>query len=256
MSGFDQTTLGGGIRGIAPKITGITLDTSVIPRDRYVIRKAFANSYRFSKSGADWLSNGALRNGTYTFDANNVTYTFVVSFNGTNNIGILTPGYYGNVNTLWTFDNVQVTSGIYKNQFNTIHLYLQPNSRKFRQLPGEGSEVIHDITNLVGSTHVMTSSLAQTPFRLAMNAGDPMSRQNIGGGSDQVSSRVGGFAGLAKSYNGAGNGDGASGNQHFVYDSSDYIRFKKLQGKTRNYNDKTFGGSNNGSYSAIMRLRR
>jgi len=155
MSGFVQTSLGGGIQGIAPKITGITLDTSVIPRDRYVIRKAFANSYKFQ-----------------------------------------------------------------------------------------------------GTTHVMTGSLAQTPFRLAMNAGDPMSRQNIGGGSDQVGSRVGGFAGLAKSYNGAGNGDGASGNQHFVYDSSDYIRFKKLQGKTRNYNDKTFGGSNNGSYSAIMRLRR
>ena len=134
MTDFVQTTLGGGIQGIAPKITGITLDTSVIPRDRYVIRKAFPNSYKFQ-----------------------------------------------------------------------------------------------------GNTHVMTGSLAQTPFRLAMNAGDPMSRQNIGG---------------------AGNGDGASGNQHFVYDSSDYIRFKKLQGKTRNYNDKTFGGSNNGSYSAIMRVRR
>ena len=156
MTDFVQTTLGGGIQGIAPKITGITLDTSVIPRDRYVIRKAFANSYH----------------------------------------------YKGN------------------------------------------------------SMSVMRQELAQTPFRLAMNAGDPMSRQNIGGGSDQVSSRVGGFAGLAKSYNGAGNGDGASGNQHFVYDSSDYIRFKKLQGKTRNYNDKTFGGSNNGSYSAIMRVRR
>ena len=155
MTEFVQTTLGGGIQGIAPKITGITLDTSVIPRDRYVIRKAFANSYKFQ-----------------------------------------------------------------------------------------------------GTTHVMTGNLAQTPFRLVMNAGDPMSRQNIGGGSDQVGSRVGGFAGLAKSYNGAGNGDGASGNQHFVYDSSDYIRFKKLQGKTRNYNDKTFGGSNNGSYSAIMRVRR
>ena len=238
MTDFVQTSLGGGIRGIAPKITGITLDTSVIPRDRYVIRKAFANSYRFSKSGADWLSNGALRKGTYTFDANNVTYTFVVSFNGTNNIGILTPAYVqGNKSMKYfTFD---VENNYYNNIENGYpHLYLRPNSLKFSIIIEEeegGSETIYVITNLVGSTHVMTSSLAQTPFRLAMNAGDPMSRQNIGG---------------------AGNGDGASGNQHFVYDSSDYIRFKKLQGKTRNYNDKTFGGSNNGAYTPLMRLRR
>ena len=52
-----------------------------------------------------------------------------------------------------------------------------------------------------------------TPFRLAMNAGDAKSRQN-------------------STASGA-----ASGNQHFVYDSSDYIRFKRLQNKNRNYND-------------------
>ena len=99
------------------------------------------------------------------------------------------------------------------------------------------------------------SNLAQTPFRLAMNAGDPMLRQYEGGGSDQVGGRIGKKS-IAKSYNGPTVGDGASGNQHFVYDSSDYIRFKKLQGKNRNFNDSAFGGSNNGAYTPLMRLRR
>ena len=33
-----------------------------------------------------------------------------------------------------------------------------------------------------------------------------------------------------------------SGNPRFVYDGSDYARFKKLQAINRNYNDITFGG--------------
>lgn len=65
----------------------------------------------------------------------------------------------------------------------------------------------------VDGNFLMTGNFAQTPFRLAMNAGDAKSRQN-------------------STASGA-----ASGNQHFVYDSSDYIRFKRLQNKNRNYND-------------------
>lgn len=55
------------------------------------------------------------------------------------------------------------------------------------------------------------TNVPQTPFRLVMNAGDPNLRQN--------STTTG----------------AASGNQKFVYDSSDYIRFKKLQNKNRLY---------------------
>ena len=60
----------------------------------------------------------------------------------------------------------------------------------------------------------MTNNFAQTPFRLVMNAGDPDLK--IRGGTRPSAS-------------------GKSAN--FVYDSSDYTRFKKLQTRNRNYND-------------------
>jgi hypothetical protein len=41
-----------------------------------------------------------------------------------------------------------------------------------------------------------------------------------------------------------------------VYDGSDYTRYKKLRAVNRTYDDKSFGGSNNGSYSALKRVRR
>ena len=160
---FNATSLGGGIAGIAPVVTVPTqqgasmaapfADASQIPRDRYTIRKAFANGYKYK------------------------------------------------------------------------------------------------------GTYVMTNNFAQTPFRLAMNAGDPMSRQREGGGSNQVSG-VGRMVSLATSYNGAGGGDGASGNQHYVYDSSVYTKYKRIAGKNKVYNDKSFGGSNNGAYTFTLGVRR
>jgi len=33
-----------------------------------------------------------------------------------------------------------------------------------------------------------------------------------------------------------------SGNPRYVYDGSDYVKFKKLQAMNRNYNDRSFGG--------------
>ena len=102
--------------------------------------------------------------------------------------------------------------------------------------------------------YVLTNSFAQTPFRLALNAGDPMSRQYEGGGTNQLQGRIGTQLWFVKS-GGVSSGTGASGNQHYVYDSSLYTRFKKLQSKNRNYNDLTFGGSNNGAYQALTNLR-
>ena len=44
-------------------------------------------------------------------------------------------------------------------------------------------------------------------------------------------------------------------NNKTVSDSSDFIRYKKLGAKLRTYNDKSFGGSNNGSYTFLKRVR-
>jgi hypothetical protein len=103
-----------------------------------------------------------------------------------------------------------------------------------------------------------TTRWAQTPFRVAMNAGDLLLRQSAPGGSNQIKGSIG----IGQYRNNLGavdsvhRGDGASGNQHYVYDSSVYIRYKKLRAKQYNFNDPSFGGSNNGSYVASMAIRR
>tara|TARA_B100000003_G_scaffold1200_1_gene1125 strand:- start:4760 stop:5116 length:357 start_codon:yes stop_codon:yes gene_type:complete len=66
--------------------------------------------------------------------------------------------------------------------------------------------------------HVMTNKFAQTPFRIAMNAGDP--ELKVRGGEKSVVVPHSGKV------------------SQKVYDSSDYIRFKRLQNRNRTYNDK------------------
>jgi hypothetical protein len=45
-------------------------------------------------------------------------------------------------------------------------------------------------------------------------------------------------------------------NVKYVYDSSDYIRYKKQSSFVKNYNDISYGGDNNfAGQSAIKRLR-
>ena len=101
---------------------------------------------------------------------------------------------------------------------------------------------------------VLTNRFAQTPFRLALNAGDPMSRQHEGGGVNQVQGRIGTQLWYTNA-GGVNKGNGASGNQHYVYDSSVYIKYKRLANKNVNYNDFSFGGSNNGAFVPLNNLR-
>jgi len=102
---------------------------------------------------------------------------------------------------------------------------------------------------------VLQSKWAQTPFRIAMNAGDLLSRQTAPGGSNQIKGSVGRLSQVLFA-DGVKKGTGASGNQHYVYDSSVYTRYKQLSAKVKNYNDSSFGGSNNGAYVFIRRNRR
>ena len=48
---------------------------------------------------------------------------------------------------------------------------------------------------------------------------------------------------------------GEMGNPKYVYDSSDYIRFKKLAAKNRNYNDNSFGGDESSATQSRRRMR-
>ena len=100
-----------------------------------------------------------------------------------------------------------------------------------------------------------------TPFRAIMNAGDVNGTVNQSGSSNltnvtQVQQpRVKGTQNNPGSVRSDGNSY-FTGNPRYVYDSSDYIKYKKLKSVNKTYNDSSFGGSNNGSYSFLMSVRR
>jgi hypothetical protein len=105
---------------------------------------------------------------------------------------------------------------------------------------------------------------AATPFRVVNNAGDYLSRQNYtSGGSNQVTSVkqsiASGWRGLAGGVHAQADNTGipsSTCNTKFVYDGSDYTRFRKQMAMNRNYNDAGFGGANNAAQSAIRAIRR
>jgi len=104
-----------------------------------------------------------------------------------------------------------------------------------------------------------------TPFRRAFNAGDVFNTVNegtlpsLGRAPNQVNNiKPVQLTGLKHKGGGArSNGNSAfTGNPKFVYDGSDYTRFKNLQAQNRNYNDKSFGGNNsNAAQSARSAVR-
>jgi len=122
---------------------------------------------------------------------------------------------------------------------------------------GEASQVPRDRMKLrTVFPPTIVKQWACSPFRVAMNAGDLFSRQYTAGGSNQIKGSVGRRFGALISADGVQAGDGASGNQHRVYDSSDYTTYRKLVAKNKNYDDYSFGGGNNGAYVPLMAIRR
>lgn len=101
----------------------------------------------------------------------------------------------------------------------------------------------------IKSTEV-TRLPACTPFRMAMNAGDYLGTFNQAplpdfGTTNQLSGVRGGLMHYKKDGTDTGSA-GFSGNQKFVYDSSDYVKFKSQKAKLRTYDDRSFGGAGAG----------
>jgi hypothetical protein len=98
------------------------------------------------------------------------------------------------------------------------------------------------------------------PFRAVLNAGDIKGRKNYScGGPNPIQSRPGIPGKLGDGVPSKCDGSAiaaANCNPKFVYDSSDYVKFKRQRSKNKNYNDSTTGGYNNSAYSAIMKVRR
>ena len=104
------------------------------------------------------------------------------------------------------------------------------------------------------SGKVNNKPVSATPFRAVNNAGDLMTRVAFtSGGSNQVntgriklaangSARVLGGNLKISSFPNPNNLPSANTNVKWVYDGSDYTKFKKQQAQNRNYNDYSFGG--------------
>ena len=99
-----------------------------------------------------------------------------------------------------------------------------------------------------------------TPFRTAMSAGDingtvniPVDKNALPKPSNPIHSKnISGLKLFSGSVQTKNNGSHYSGNPKYVYDGSDYTRFRKLQAMNRNYNDHTFGGDDhNASFVAL-----
>ena len=118
--------------------------------------------------------------------------------------------------------------------------------------------------NIITISDPAKSSFPITPFRQAYNAGDlngTVCERILPGlyGPNPLNNNLGPVSSLIKFEHSRGikNGGGSqyTGNPRFVYDGSDYVRFKRLVAKNKTYNDSSFGGSNNGSYVPLMRVR-
>ena len=109
--------------------------------------------------------------------------------------------------------------------------------------------------------------VAATPFRAVNNAGDLLNRQYYtSGGSNQVKTgRIRSSANQSANVLGgsifvqpdSSGVPSASTNVKYVYDGSDYTKFKKQQAVNRNYNDYSFGGAGgSNTFIALNRVRR
>jgi len=108
---------------------------------------------------------------------------------------------------------------------------------------------------------VISKRSKTTPFRAIMSAGDVNGTLNQSGSRDlpkinQLQApRVQGTQNIV----GGPRNDGNSyytGNPKYVYDSSVYTRYKQLKSVNKTYDDKSFGGSNNGAYTFLLAVRR
>ena len=141
------------------------------------------------------------------------------------------------------------------------------NSNSWSGMSGgsERSSTRHFLTNAAGRPSVITrsgitmSNSGLTPFRKIFNAGDLLGTNNEGPHPNLPKINQVNTVGASMLFANGGSvvtgGSGFTGNPKFVYDSSDYIKFKNKTSQLKTYNDKSFGGSNNGSYSFLMNVR-
>lgn len=130
-------------------------------------------------------------------------------------------------------------------------------------MEGGGQREIQRLTlrRAFGNTAFPGNPSVITPFRRYFNAGDTNGTVNsypsrLLGATNQV---TGNRMVSQLHATGGGNQYGSafySGNQKYVYDSSNYVSFRKLKAVNKNYNDSSFGGASRSSVAEALRRVR
>ncbi len=131
-------------------------------------------------------------------------------------------------------------------------------------MEGGGLRELERVTlrRALGNTVFPGNAKNITPFRRYFNAGDTNGTVNsypsrLLGATNQV---TGNRMVSQLHANGGGNhfGDAYySGNIKYVYDSSNYVSFRKLKAVNKNYNDSSFGGKGGSTVAeALRRVRK
>jgi len=133
---------------------------------------------------------------------------------------------------------------------------------------------LRDAWNTTSSTGSAYPKRIITPFRAVNNAGDLLSRENYScGGTCQTPQSRPGLSGLKQHLGSTStscnssviwsgiqidpNTPSSTCNVKYVYDGSDYTKFKKNLAINKNYNDRSFGGNDyNTSQSTIRHSKR
>lgn len=119
------------------------------------------------------------------------------------------------------------------------------------------------LRRMAGNTCFPGNPQVITPFRRFFNAGDTAGSKNSATSSllGRPINQLGSSSMVSRLHapqDGLSNQGTAfyTGNQKYVYDSSNYVRFKKLQAISRLYNDSSFGGENGTTIKqALTRVR-
>ena len=157
------------------------------------------------------------------------------------------------------------TNGKLNNKINTVALYgfIEGGSERSANRKYLAKAFGNLNNSGLGSSPLLYNKNILGPFRTAYNAGDVITNSIVATNSQygRESSQVNGNNLSRIQVRGDGlNRNGSamfSGNPRFVYDGSDYIRFKKLQAINKNYHDYSLGGAENSqSQHAINRVRK
>lgn len=131
---------------------------------------------------------------------------------------------------------------------------------RFRYL---NREVIREVWNarLASDKSLGNKPIAMGNFRITYNAGDPLSRVNFAcGGPNPLYTHPGSLILTTRdsmnNNKSCGEYESASTNVKYVYDSSLFTRFKREKAIHKDFaKDYSYGGSNNGAYTAITHIR-